>query len=113
MLNENRLTWNRTDAIFLLFCSAFLYLHLFVLPATPIFYEEDHLYFVQDAWRMFRGETIYRDFFEYTFPGTQVLYLLLLKVFGTKFWIINFVIFIQALGQATLGLAISKWLFAD
>jgi len=107
----NRARWDWTDIFFILICGGFLYLHLFDFPFTPIYYEEDHLYFIQDAWRMFRGEAIYRDFFEYTFPGTQVLYLLLLKLFGTKFWIINFVIFLQGLTQAILGLSISKRLF--
>jgi hypothetical protein len=110
-MSENRPGWNRTDLIFLLLCAGFVYLHLFFLPSTPIYYEEDHLYFVQDAWRMFRGEVIYKDFFEYTFPGTQVVYYFLLELFGTKFWIINAVVFAQAIVQAVLSLAISKRLF--
>ena len=109
----DRASWNRTDLIFVLIWACFLYLHLFVLPATPIFYEEDHLYFVQDAWRMYRGEALYLDFFEYTFPGTQVVYFFLLNLFGTKFWVINLVIFVQGLTQAVLGLAISKALFGN
>ena len=112
-MSGNGISWNRTDVIFLLVCAGFLYLHLFDLSLTPVYYEEDHLYFVQDAWRMYRGETIYRDFFEYTFPGTQVVYFLLLKLFGTKFWLINFVIFAQGMAQSTLGLAISKRLFEN
>ena len=103
--------WNRMDVVFLLFCVAFLYLHLFVLPASPVFYEEDHLIYVQDAWRMYQGEALYRDFFEFTFPGTQVVYLFLMDIFGTKFWIVNAVIFIQGLSQAVIWLAICKIIF--
>jgi hypothetical protein len=105
--------WNRTDLIFVLICAGFLFFHLFIFPFTPIYFEEDHLYFVQDAWRMFRGEVLYKDFFEYTFPGTQVVYFILLNLFGTTFWIINLVIFAQGLAQAVLGLAISKTLFGN
>jgi hypothetical protein len=112
-MSLNRVSWNKSDILFLLICAGFLYLLLFILPVTPIYYEEDHLYFVQDAWRMFRGEVIYRDFFEYTFPGTQVVYFVLLELFGTKFWIINLVIFAQGMAQAALGLAMSKRLFGS
>lgn len=62
---------------------------------------------------MYRGEALYRDFFEYTFPGTQVIYFALLNLFGTKFWVINLVIFAQAIAQTVLGLAISRVLFGN
>lgn len=106
-----KIEWNKTDLIFLLIAAGYLYFHLFIFPGTPIFYEEDHLYFLQDAWRMYRGEALYRDFFEYTFPGTQVLYLVLLKLFGTKFWVINAVIFLQGISISAICLAIGKYLF--
>lgn len=100
--------WRPSDLAFVLFAAAFLYSHLFIFPAVPIFYEEDHLFFMQDAWRMYLGESLYKDFFEFTFPGTQTLYLGLLYIFGTKLWLINAVIFFQCLGQTVLCLAISK-----
>jgi hypothetical protein len=90
-----------------------VWFHLFVYPCVPIVYEGDHMYFIQDAWRMYRGEALYRDFFEYTFPGTQLVYLGLMYLFGTKFWLINAVIFIQAITQAVLGLLISRRIFGD
>lgn len=101
------------DLIFFLIGCVFIYLHLFVLPATPIFYEEDHLYFVHDAWRMYEGEMIYRDFFQIMYPGGQVLYLLLFYIFGTKFWLVNAVIFLQAASHVGLALAISKRVFGS
>ena len=112
-ISPQQLYWQSKDVAFVLVCCAYLYLHLFVFPIVPIFYEGDHLYFIQDAWRMYRGEAIYRDFFEYTFPGTQVLYLGLMYLFGTKYWLINAVIFFQAIAQTILGLAISKRIFGD
>src|SRR4028119_1167655 len=101
------------DLIFFLIGCVFIYLHLFILPATPIFYEEDHLYFLHDAWRMYEGEAIYRDFFQLMFPGGQVLYLLLFYIFGTKFWLVNAVIFLQASAHVLLALAISKRIFGS
>lgn len=106
-----KIEWNTTDFVFLLIAAGYLYFHLFVFSGTPIFYEEDHLYFIQDAWRMYRGEALYRDFFEYTFPGTQVLYLGLLNLFGAKFWVINAVIFLQGFSISFICLAIGKYLF--
>jgi hypothetical protein len=105
--------WKRADIAFILFCSVFLYMHLFVFPAVPIFYEDDHLIFLNDAWRMLSGEAIYRDFFQFTFPGTQVLYLILFYVFGTKFWLVNAVILLQGVAQTVLCLSISKQIFVS
>ena len=98
----------KKELIFVLICAVFLYLHLFVFNAVPFFYEEDHLLFIQDAWRMYCGESLYKDFFQLTFPGTQLLYLGLLYIFGTKFWLINAVIFLQGFTQTLICLAISK-----
>ena len=111
MMRSNQAVWNKTDLFFILICAVFIYLHLFTPGLTPIFYEEDHLYFMQDAWRMYRGESLYKDFFQYTFPGTQVLYLGLLYLFGTKYWVINAVVFAQGLSLTVITLAISKHLF--
>ncbi len=103
----------KTDLFFILVCTIFLYLHLFLLPATPIFFEEDHLYIVQDAWRMYQGEEIYRDFFQKMYPGTQVCYLILFKIFGTQFWTIGLMIFLQGIASVIISLAISRKIFEN
>ena len=103
-----RLSWSKVDIVFLAIAAAFLYFNLFNIHGIPFFFEEDHLIFIQDAWRMSCGEHIYRDFVQFTFPGTQVLYLLLLEIIGNKFWIVNFVIFLQGIASVVLCLAISK-----
>ncbi len=109
----NRCGIKKTDLIFILLCSIFLYLHLFILPATPIFFEEDHLFIAQDAWRMYLGEEIYRDFFQLVFPGTQVGYLILFKIFGTKFWTIALMIFLHGMASTVISLAISRKIFTE
>ena len=105
--------WKKADLVFLASCAVFLYLHLFVPPATPIFYEEDHLMFIADAWRMYMGEALYRDFFQLTFPGTQVVYLVLLSIFGTSYWIVNAVILAQGMAHVLIWVAISKRFFEN
>jgi hypothetical protein len=81
------------------------------LPNLPIFYEEDHLIFGHDAMRMYRGDALYKDFFQLTFPGTHLLYLALLNIFGPKFWIINAVVFLHAISQTIVCFLIAKRLF--
>jgi hypothetical protein len=83
----------------LLLVAAYLYLNVFALPATPILLSGDQTYFWMDAQRMMFGELPYRDFFQFTPPGTDVAYLGLFKLFGPRIWVTN------ALGLA-LGMAL-------
>lgn len=65
----------------------FLYLDLFILPSTPVFTWGDQSIFLDEATRMLRGQLIYRDFFEFVFPGLDTYYLALFSVFGPHAWI--------------------------
>lgn len=110
---ENRasifgLTFRQTDAAFMCLALFFLYLHLFILPATPIYYEMDHVAALNDAKRMAEGEQIYRDFFEFVFPGIEVLYLSFFKIFGFKYWIANALIIGHGLASTALCLAFAR-----
>jgi hypothetical protein len=75
----------------LLCVAAFLYLNLFALPNVPFLQTGDQIYFWVFAQRMFYGETVYRDFFQFTPPGTNLFYLFFLKVFGIRLWLPNVV----------------------
>lgn len=99
--------------IFLGVCFAFIYLQLFIAPFTPILYEEDHLYIMHDAWRMYEGEVIYRDFFQIMYPGTQLLYLAFFYIFGLRFWIVDAIILLQAMVSVGLCLAVSRRIIGD
>ncbi len=99
--------------VFFLICFAFVYSHLFIFPFTPIFFEEDHLYILHDAWRMYEGEVIYRDFFQIMYPGTQLLYLAFFYLFGLRFWIVDVIILLQVMVSVMLCLAISRKLIGD
>jgi hypothetical protein len=75
---------------FLVLAAAFLYLDLFVLPATPIAGTDlDEGFYLHNATRMLDGQMIYRDFFQFTPPGTELVYLALFKLFGVRAWIPN------------------------
>jgi hypothetical protein len=70
---------------------AFLYLNLFAWPNTPFLQSGDQMYFWVGAQRMLYGEHIYRDFLQFTPPGTDLIYLGFLKLFGLRIWLPNLV----------------------
>jgi Dolichyl-phosphate-mannose-protein mannosyltransferase len=45
-----------------------------------------------DAERMMAGWRIYRDFFKFTPPGTDMLYLAFFRVFGLRIWVTNLIV---------------------
>jgi hypothetical protein len=95
---------------FLLGGAAFLYLQLFVLPCTPIFLSQDHWIPLQDAREMLEGRVLYRDIFQLTFPGTEVIYAAILKAFGARVWVPNAVLVALGTLGAWLVTLISKQL---
>lgn len=87
------------------FC--FLYLLLFVPLATPFYLPGDSSIYLMNAERMLEGQVIYKDFFQFTFPGTELFYLELFKLFGPRLWIPNATLVVLGLGLAWLILDIS------
>ncbi len=78
-----------TDVAAVSMVAVFLYLLLFKLPFAPFYLEDDHLIFLDNAARMLGGERLYADFFQFSFPGGQVFYLVLFAIFGVKYWLLN------------------------
>lgn len=87
---------------------AFLYLNLFILPRLPIFLPEDAQIYLMNATRMLEGQIMYRDFFQITPPGTELVYFALFKLFGARAWILNAVLIFLGLGFAWLSVGIAK-----
>jgi len=105
--SENR-HWLLTTLI-MVGAFVYLYLNLFILPATPIhFVSPDATNFLFNAQRMERGQMIYRDFFELTFPGTEVFYFILFKIFGSRAWIPNLTLIVIGLFLTYLMISISR-----
>ncbi len=100
-------------AFFYLACLLFLYLNLFIFPATPIYYEADHVKLIHESSRMAGGEVIYRDFWEFIFPGSHSLFALLILIFGTQYWLISAVILVHGMISAYLGVVISRKVISD
>lgn len=84
---------------------AFLYLQLFIAPITPVLTIGDQSIFLDEATRMLRGEVLYRDFFEFVYPGIDTVYLGLFRLFGVHLWIPDAILI--ALGVGLTGLTIT------
>jgi Dolichyl-phosphate-mannose-protein mannosyltransferase len=74
--------------------SGYLYLNLFLLTNVPILLSDDQVYFWVNGQRMLYGERPYADFFQFTPPGTDVLYFVVFKLFGTQIWALNCVVLV-------------------
>ena len=87
----------------------FLYLSLFRLPAIPIPYlQGDSATYLFNASRMLHGQVIYRDFFEFTPPATEVFYFILFKIFGNRAWVPNATLILLGLSTAYLMIVIAR-----
>ena len=93
--------------LFLLAALIFLYAFLFVPPFIPIDHNIDGLILVTDGKRMYEGATLYRDFFQFTTPGTPLVYFLLFKLLGLRLWIPDLTLLLLGLGLAWLGVVIA------
>jgi hypothetical protein len=85
-----------------------LYLLLFVPPLTPFYLPGDSTIYLMNAVRMLEGQALYKDFFQFTFPGTEVFFLGLFKLFGPRLWIPNATLLLLGLGLAWVILYISR-----
>jgi hypothetical protein len=79
----------------LLFGSAvYLYLNLFTNSGFPYLLGGDQVFFWVYAQRLLNGEFVYRDFFQFTPPGTDLVFCSLFKIFGTRVEIANWVVLV-------------------
>src|ERR1700739_422715 len=77
----------------LLFCSAiYLYANLFAFPNIPFLLGGDQVYLWMNAQRMLHGERIYQDFFQFTPPGADLIYLGFFKLFLPHIWVTNAIV---------------------
>jgi hypothetical protein len=71
------------DFFFLLIIAVVLYLRLFLLPNIPIDPAQgDQADFLWGATNILDGKVIYKDFVQFTTPGTEYLYAFLIRLFG-------------------------------
>lgn len=88
--------------------AVFLYLCLFVLPATPRLHPGDQFINFENARRMAQGEMLYRDIFQYTLPGTELLELPLIYIFGAKLALSSALLIAVGILDVLLGFVIAS-----
>lgn len=86
------------------------YCWTFRLPSTYIFIPADQLIFLYNADRILQGDLMYVDFFQFTFPGNQLLFVGLMTIFGTKIWLYGLAAILIAGGAVWMCLRLSKML---
>lgn len=73
-------------------CAFYLYANLFTLRGVPFLLGGDQVMFWTYAQRMFFGQRVYLDFFEFTPPGTDLVYLSAFRLFGPRVWTTNLIV---------------------
>ena len=96
----------------LLACGAFVYLQVFVFPATPRVAIGDQSIYLHNAVRMYEGQLIYRDYDYFTLPGTDVVYFVLFKLFGVRAWIPQMMLLLAGVVSAWLSIKITARLMS-
>lgn len=96
-------------ALFLLASLFFLYSFLFVAHFVPIEGKSwDSLLYLAPGQRMYQGELIYRDVFEFVTPGTAFVNFCMFKLFGLRLWIPDFLALSLGIGLVWVGIVISR-----
>ncbi len=88
----------------LLGSGVYLCCNLYSLRRAPFLLGGDEQVFWMNALRMQQGELIYRDFFEFTPPGTDLVYLSAFALFGARIWVPSVV-------QLVLGISLAFLIF--
>ncbi len=82
------------EVLFVVATCLYLYTKLFTFKGVPILLGGDQIFFWMDAKRLLLGERIYLDFFQFTPPGTDLVYLAFFKLFGPLVWVPNLIVLI-------------------
>jgi hypothetical protein len=91
----------------------YLYLNLFASGEVPFLLGGDQAYFWMGAQKLQSGEMIYRDFFQFTPPGTDLIYAALFSIFGTRIWVSNLVVLVLGVFFACVCFSLARKLMRD
>lgn len=103
----SRIAW--LDMLFYAAIALLLYCRLFAFPAIPYADNQiDGALFLSDAARMLHGQTLYRDFFDFNFPGAYVVNYWALMLVGMRGWIAAATLLLLGLALARITLGFSR-----
>ena len=88
--------------------AVYLYLNLFASPGFPYLGGGDQVYFWMGALRILHGQAIYRDFFQLTPPGTDLVYAACFRLFGESIWVPNLVVLTVGVFSTCLCFTLSR-----
>ena len=88
----------------------YLYVNLFAWPNIPYLLSGDQIFFWTDAQRMLHGERIYLDFFRFTPPGTDLIYLTAFQIFGPRLWVMNAIVLLLGVSLCWVCFSVSRLL---
>ena len=91
----------------------YLYFNLFTINGIPYLLDGDQVFFWVYAQRLLNGEQIYRDFFQFTPPGTDLVFLSMFGLFGPRLWITNWVVLVLGVVLCWLCFRISLLLMPE
>src|SRR5690242_4362634 len=91
---------------------AAIYFQLFIFPSVPLLAQGDQSIYLLNGRRLLQGQVMYRDFFYFTFPGTDSTYGLLFKAFGVRAWIPIAMLVLLGAGIVWLALFVSRSLMS-
>jgi hypothetical protein len=97
----------RYDAAVILGSCVYLCLNLLSLRGAPFLLGGDEQVFWMNAQRLLHGELVYRDFFEFTPPGTDLVYLGAFGLLGSGIWVPNVVLLVLGITLCWLCFHIS------
>lgn len=63
-----------------------------------------------NASRVLQGQVIYKDFFNFTLPGTELVYALLFRTFGVRAWVPNVTLIVLGVSLGWCSVLISRHL---
>jgi hypothetical protein len=102
-------TW-LSVATFLAFAST--YFQLFIFPSVPLVPWDDPVLFLENAKRILSGQLPYRDYLQFTTPGTELFYAFLVRMWHTRSWIPQITMVILAALIALIITSIAARLFS-
>jgi hypothetical protein len=92
----------------LLACALYLYVNLFSITGTPNLLSGDQVYFWGYAQRLLNGEHVYRDFFQFTPPGTDLVFWAAFRLCGPRIWVTNLVVLAVSMGLCWVCLQLAR-----
>ncbi|HET8667767.1 MAG TPA: hypothetical protein VFM10_07280, partial [Terriglobales bacterium] len=98
-----------SDLMFVLAITFVMFLKLFTLSGIPKYsFYADQNFYLADALKISSGQILYRDFFNFTFPGTATVYAWLIDLFGVSAWIPGATFVVLSAIFVILGLYVAR-----